>query len=265
MMNCNLYRCEFPDSSVFFGRFNGLHAMKKSIWIILVPVMMIAFSCGQQQGDQQDATGIPEASPEKEGTGDAPDTADVYRDLVSENEQPNRIIWQKPDLVLSKLGPFDGKVVADIGAGTGYFSFRLARKGGRVVAIDIDPNAIEWMHLQRARATKEVQDHLDIRLAESSDPNLKPGEADIVLMVNTYIYLDGRVNYLNNLKKGMKPGARIVIIDFKKKITTVGPPVEDRLSLLDVERDLRKAGYGILESDDRSLDYQYIITAIVND
>ncbi len=265
MMICSLINHESPDCSVFFGRFNDLDNMIKPVWIFLLPILLLALSCGQKKEGADDAADRSETSNENPVAGGSSDTADIYRELVTENEQPNRIIWQKPDLVLSKLGPFEGKVVADIGAGTGYFSFRLARKGAKVIAVDIDPNAIEWMYLQRQRAAKEVQANLDIRLAESSDPNLKPREADIVLMVNTYIYLKDRVAYLKNLKKGMKAGARIVIIDFKKKSTTVGPPVEDRLSLLDVERDLRNAGYRILESDDRSLDFQYIMTASVND
>jgi SAM-dependent methyltransferase len=239
--------------------------MKRINRLILFAALLAVFSCGQDGGGGHQAEETPEGQTEKATSALLGDTADAYRELVTENEQPNRIIWQKPDLVLSKLGPFDGKVVADIGAGTGYFSFRLARKGARVIAVDIDPNAIEWMHLQRERASREVQENLDIRRAEYADPNLRPGEADIVLMVNTYIYLQDRVAYLRNLKKGMKPGARVVLIDFKKKSTTVGPPVEERLSLLDVERDLREAGYQILESDDRSLDYQYIITAILSD
>lgn len=230
--------------------------------ITLFLFLVIAVGCSRGERNDDRPTDRPEGV-----TGDSDqlpggDTAEIYKELVSENEQPNRIIWQKPDLVLSKLGPLENKVVADIGAGTGYFSFRLARKGARVIAIDIDPNAIEWMRLQKNRFTPEVRGNLDIRLADRDDPNLGPGEADLVLMVNTYIYLNDRVQYLENLKNGIKPGARLVIIDFKKKSTMVGPLVDERISLLEVEKDLKSAGYSILNSDDRSLDYQYIITAV---
>jgi predicted RNA methylase len=60
------------------------------------------------------------------------------------------VIWQKPDLVIQQLGDVNGKTVADLGAGTGYFSRRIAYKGARVIAIDIDPQAIQWMQEQKS-------------------------------------------------------------------------------------------------------------------
>lgn len=176
-------------------------------------------------------------------------------------ESADRVIWQKPDLVIEQLGDVTGKVVADLGAGTGYFSRRIAYKGATVIAIDIDPRAIQWMQEQKARFPLELQDRLIIRQAEADDPKLNPNEVDIVLLVNTYSYISNRIPYFTKLMESIRPGGFVVIIDFKKKETPFGPPVEERLDINEVVKELREAGYSILKSDEESLDYQYIIKA----
>lgn len=193
-----------------------------------------------------------------------PDTAtagSTFSNEAREYESADRVIWQKPDLVIQQLGDVDGKVVADLGAGTGYFSRRIAYKGARVIAIDIDPRAIQWMEEQKARFPVELQDRLIIRQADESDPKLKPAEVDIVLLVNTYSYIQNRVAYFNRLKDAIRPGGFILIIDFKKRDTPFGPPLEERIDVADVEAELRSAGYSLLKVDEEALEYQYIIKA----
>lgn len=173
----------------------------------------------------------------------------------------SRVIWQKPDIVIDLLGNLRGKTVADIGAGTGFFAFRLASNGAKVIAIDIDPRAIEWIEAEQRRYPVDVQALLETRLAATNNPNLKPDEVDVVLMVNTYIYLEDRIAYFRNLRQGLKKDARLIIIDFKEIETPIGPKVEDRISLSQVQSELTEAGYSIAATDDQSLEYQYIITA----
>ena len=152
-------------------------------------------------------------------------------------------------------------MVADIGAGTGYFSRRIAYKGAKVIAIDIDPKAIQWMEEQKARFPIELQDRLVIRLAEPNDPKLKSHEVDLVLLVNTYSYISNRVQYFSKLKEAIRPGGDVIIIDFKKKETPFGPAIEERVDVADVEKELKEAGYTLLKIDQESLEYQYIIKA----
>ena len=184
--------------------------------------------------------------------------------LVNQFEPEDRVIWQKPELVIRKLGDIKGKTIVDIGAGTGYFTFRLARSGAKVIAVDIDPQAIEWMENQKERYSEEIKNNVDIRLASFSDPNLNNQEADVALMVNTYIYIENRITYLKNLQRGLKKGAKLVIVDFKKKTTAIGPELSQRISLLDVENELTEAGFTILNEDDTSLEYQYFVSAVYN-
>ena len=97
------------------------------------------------------------------------DTASENEEFESEAkayESADRVIWQKPDLVIDQLGNVNGKVVADLGAGTGYFSRRIAYKGAKVIAIDIDPQAIQWMQAQKSRFPIELQERLVIRQAD---------------------------------------------------------------------------------------------------
>lgn len=174
----------------------------------------------------------------------------------------NRGIWQKPELVLNLLGDLEGKTVADIGAGTGFFSLRLAPKAEKVIAIDIDPRFVNFLDSLKIRElSPEMQSRLETRLAKPDDPLLGPEEADVVLIVNTYMYLKNRVDYLENLLKGISPGGILLIIDFKKKRTPVGPPSDVRIPLYQVEEDLYEAGYRNIQTNDTALDYQYIVIA----
>jgi SAM-dependent methyltransferase len=182
-----------------------------------------------------------------------------YAEEAELYESADRVIWQKPELVIQQLGDVEGKVIADLGAGTGYFSRRLAYRGATVIAIDIDPRAVQWMEEQKARFPTELQDRLLIRQATPDDPNLGHDEVDMVLMVNTYSYIDARIPYFTRLKSSLRPGGIILIIDFKKEDTPFGPPMSERVDVAEVERELRTAGYRILKVDEELLNYQYVI------
>jgi len=232
------------------------HNMKRYTAFLLFPVFLImtGVSCQWNTRDQP-SSGQPIHQP------DTAEQAFGFENEAEEYESADRVIWQKPDLVIQQLGDVEGKVVADLGAGTGYFSRRIAYKGAKVIAIDIDPKAIQWMEEQKARFPLELQDRLVIRLAEADDPKLNPNEVNIVLLVNTYSYIQNRVDYFTRLKESIRPGGYILIIDFKKKETPFGPPIEERVDVRDVEKELLESGFSINNVDESSLDYQYIIKA----
>jgi len=221
--------------------------------IIVIVFLLTATQCKWNTTQSQDQEIIPPSG--------NVDSTEEFESEAKAYESADRVIWQKPDLVIDQLGNVNGKVVADLGAGTGYFSRRIAYKGATVIAIDIDPRAIQWMQEQKSRFPAELQEKLIIRQAEPDNPHLNPSEVDMVLMVNTYSYISNRVPYFTKLKDAIRKGGTIVIIDFKKKETPFGPPVEERLDIIDVEKELRTAGYSILKSDEESLEYQYIIKA----
>lgn len=175
----------------------------------------------------------------------------------------DRHIWQRPDYVISRFGDLTGKTVADLGAGSGYFSYRFLKRGAEVIAIDIDSKMINFMREEISFYPDTLQERFEARLATPNDPMLKSEEIDYLFVSNTYPYIQNRVSYFTDLKEAFKTGGKLIIVDFKKKHTPIGPPQQDRLPLGIVEEELIKAGYAIEKSDDTSLSFQYIIIATV--
>jgi SAM-dependent methyltransferase len=195
-------------------------------------------------------------------------TTDEVTRPNSQNSEPQRAYWQKPDLVMEKLGNLEDDIIADIGAGMGYFSFELSkRKAKKVIAIDIDDEMIKALNFfKNLMEEKEsnFSERFEVRQATQDDPNLKEGEVDIILIVNTIAYLYPKVTYLKNLRTKLREGGKIVIVDFKtKKIPDYvnAPPYENREYLHLVEEDLEKSGYSNIVSDDTTLEFQYIVIA----
>ena len=187
-----------------------------------------------------------------------------FTELVSKYENEDRQYWQKPDEVINSLGDLSDKVVADIGAGTGYFTLRMLPKAKKVIAIDIDERMIKFINELKKDLDTKFSDKLEVRLAKADDPELKIQEADIIFLSNTYAYIGDRVNYFQKLRRSLAKNGRLVIVDFKKKGIPVHPDQSTRVALYQVENELSDAGYEIIKSDDRSLPYQYILEAKVD-
>ena len=181
-----------------------------------------------------------------------------FHELVARFEDPARAQWQKPGEVIGSLGSLDGKTVADIGAGTGYFAFPLAKKAAKVIAIDIDQRFLDYIE-QRKHAEKTS--NIETRLTAPDAPGLKPGQADVVLIVDTFHHIENRIEYLKKLKGVLGKAGLLVIIDFKKQKPPPGPPIELRLAPEQVESELKSAGFALVSTDPDLLPYQYIIKA----
>jgi len=174
----------------------------------------------------------------------------------------NRMIWQKPEMIQNLLGDLSGKTVADIGAGDGFFAKRLAQYAEKVIAIDVDPNFLAELDSSVVMEVPEqFQSRIETRLATYTDPKLSPGEADIVLIVNTYVFLPNRVEYMRNIWQDLPDEGRVMIIDFKKKRMPVGHVNNIKVPLFEVEDELLKAGFSQVQTNDTALDYQYIVIA----
>lgn len=182
-----------------------------------------------------------------------------FEKLVARFEDPERVHWQKPEKVIELLGPLAGRTVADIGAGTGYFAFPIAKQADKVIAIDIDERFIHYM--DRRKQTEKAAANVETRLTAPDAAGLKTAEADVVLVVNTYHHIDERTKYLRKLKTGLRKDGTLVIVDFKKEKTPNGPPLELRLTEAQVESELTAAGFSVLSTDRAMLPEQYIIRA----
>lgn len=188
---------------------------------------------------------------------DPDSTFDGMEDIDSRDREN----WQKPQMVISRLGDLSDKVVADIGAGTGYFTMRLARKAQRVIAIDIEQKFLDY--IKRRLDKSSPRDHLQVetRLTQPDDPSLRESEADLVLLINTYSFISNRVDYFSKVQSGIRKGGRLVVVDFKKEPLPVGPPSEDKVRWQEVFMELDSAGFTDLQIDSTGLDYQYTVTA----
>src|SRR5262245_22479968 len=158
-------------------------------------------------------------------------------------DDPKRNQWQQPAVVIEELQLTAGMNVADLGAGTGYFSRYLASavgESGTVFAVDTEPNLVE--HL-RDRAEKEGTPNVVTILAAPDDPRLPQAGIDVVLIVDTYHHIDGRRRYFANLRRALRPGGRVAVIDWHKRELPEGPPVEHKLAREQVVQEMTAAGY----------------------
>jgi len=173
-------------------------------------------------------------------------------------DDPARDAWQKPEEVVGALGIGAGARVADIGAGTGYFSMRLAAAvgpRGKVYAVDIEPDLVEYV---RERARKEGLDQVVPTLVEPDDPGLPEAGIDAVLICDTWHHIDDRLRYLERLAVSLAPGGRLAIIDFREGDLPVGPPAGHKLSREAVVAELRRGGWSLVREHD-FLPYQYFL------
>lgn len=169
------------------------------------------------------------------GFGDAQRWARVFDD-------PERDAWQKPHEVIQALAMKPDAVVADIGAGTGYFSVRLAHMvpQGRIYGIDTEPDMVR--HLA-ARAKRAKLRNVSALLGAPDDPRL-PEEVDLILLVDVYHHIDDRSRYFRRLQNSLKPGGRVAIIDFRRD-SPVGPPAAARIDAETVKSELAGAGFAL--------------------
>lgn len=170
-------------------------------------------------------------------------------------DDPARDAWQKPDEVIRALAPAPDALVADIGAGTGYFAARLARAvpRGHVYGADLAPDMVRYLG---ERARREGLANLTAVQAAPHDPQL-PRPVDLALMVNTYHHVADRPAYFARLRGSLRPGGRVAIIDFLRDAPD-GPPREARIPAAVVKEEMGRAGYGLV-AEHPFLPHQYFL------
>jgi predicted methyltransferase len=174
-------------------------------------------------------------------------------------DDPKRDEWQRPEELLAALSLEPGMIVADIGAGTGYFSKRLSAAvgtGGAVFAVEVEPNLVA--HL-RDRAEKEKTANVVPVLASKNDPRLPPASVDVVLFIDAYHHVDGRRAYLATLRRSLQPSARVAIVEWKPGERPFGPKEEDhKIPRQKVVSEMEEAGFELVAAPD-PLPHQYLL------
>jgi ubiquinone/menaquinone biosynthesis C-methylase UbiE len=176
---------------------------------------------------------------------------------LGELEAPDREEWQQPIRIMDVLGIGDGSIVADLGAGSGWFTIRLASRvgpNGLVFAEDVQKPMIQAINVRvESLGIKNVR----TVLGTASDPAL-PQPVDAVLVVDSYHEWEQPVPLLRNVAKSLKPSGRIGIVNFTKEGGGPGPPMEERVDPERVISDAQAAGLR-LRSRETFLKYQYLL------
>ena len=173
-------------------------------------------------------------------------------------EDLQRDAYQKPHEVLVALGLKDGDVVADIGAGAGYFTFRFARHvgdKGRVYAVDINPDMI--LHMNRRIRDLKLTNIVTV-LALPDDPLLMDASIGRIFLCDTWHHIANQNQYLAMMKKMLKPGGEVIMIEFHKKEMPFGPPVEMIIARENLMRQMEINGFK-LAREHTFLPYQYFL------
>ena len=178
-------------------------------------------------------------------------------------ESPERNAWAKPDEVVAALPLTRPDMdVADIGAGSGYFTRRIARRvpDGTVFAVDVDGT---YKHYIKDHCEQWGTPNIETRLALYENPLLPQDSLDLVFLSNTYRYIQQRTQYFGGVNASLRSGGKLVIVDFDaaRDCSPIGedcPPKEQRITAEAVESELREAGF-VLESRADFLPYQYML------
>lgn len=186
---------------------------------------------------------------------------DDPKQALAEMDDAKRDAWVMPDRVIRSLGiTRKDAVVADIGAGSGYFSRRLAREvpGGVVYAVDVDDEFRGYIEQNRESwGTPNIEPHL----AFYDDPALPERGVDLVFVSNTYPYLRSRVAYFRKVAAALKPGGQLVVINFRpdaKVPDNTAPAPQFRTPQATVVSELAEAGFSQVR-EETFLPHQYFL------
>ena len=173
-------------------------------------------------------------------------------------EDPERDAYQKPAEVVAALQLKPGEVVADIGSGSGYFALRLAQAvgpTGRVYAVDVSPDMI--VHLNR-RVRDAAIPNVQTILAAPDDPLLPDRSVDLFFICNTWHHIEDQPKYLTLMKRMLRPGGQVVMLDFQKRELPVGPPLAMKIAREDLVKQMEGSGFR-LTAEHSFLPYQYFL------
>jgi arsenite methyltransferase len=161
----------------------------------------------------------------------------------------NRDQWQQPQKVIAALQIKPGAIVADLGAGGGYFTFKLADavgREGKIYAVDVDSGMID---LVANEAKQKAAANIEMILARPDDPRLPKTGVDLIFTSNTYHHIENRVVYFAKFKNYLRPGGRVAIIEYDRRSWFVGLLRHYTPSEF-IKREMEQAGYTFSEEFD---------------
>jgi SAM-dependent methyltransferase len=247
----------YPNDCKTFKKGVGMNKrrMPRIVLITMLGILLITCRVFSGEGDTRPDTEHPGKHPGYKHHGGQHRFKDAET-WAKRFEGPERDAWQKPDAVIKALDLKQGTIVADIGSATGYFPVRFARAlpKGRVYGIDIEKSMVDYLN---ERAGREDLPNLSSILGKLDDPKL-PEPVDMVFICNTYHHLEDRQVYFEKLKKNLRAGARLVIVDFIKGKLPVGPPDQMKLAPDELISELSAVEYRLVQKLE-IIPYQYVL------
>lgn len=236
------------------------------LWIFLLTSLL---ACGQGTSQQQtsaqttaDSTGYYQyRNATRDGTGKTymgREIAQVMGHLgASWLERPEREQEERTDLLLKALSLKPTDVVADIGAGTGFFTFLMAPKlpKGKVLAVDIQPEMIQYLNEGKAKRTVT---NVQPVLGTESDPKLSANSIDLAILIDAYHEFSYPREMMDHIVSALKPGGRVALVEYRAEDPTVPIKELHKLSVAQATKEMKAAGLKLLKNDDR-LPQQHIM------
>ena len=199
---------------------------------------------------------------EHQGHGHGHHRFENAQEWAEQFDNPERDAWQKPDAVVAFLDLKPGDIVADLGAGTGYFAVKIAPKvpQGRVLANDVEPDMVRYLG---ERAAKDGLGNVVPVQGSATGPEL-PEAVDVAFMCDVYHHIEDRPAYFGKVRDQLKSGGRLVIVDFKKDAPAdaPGPPPAMRIAAKDLIAELEGAGWKHVRTDTETLPHQYVVELV---
>src|SRR4030067_1189372 len=227
---------------------------KNSVWL-LFPLLLASVSCWSSHNQKN--TEVPVDCPlKKQGVnarGMKPfEDVKKYIDFL---ERKDRNGWQKPEAVISSIGLKGSEILADIGAGSGYFTFRFSKElpRGKVVAIDVEPGMIRYIH-HKAK-TSRIK-NIEVVIASYDDPRV-PENVDVVFMCDVLHHVKKRGEWLSKLYTEMKKSSKLILIEFKEGNIPEGPPASIKITSKEMLSLMAGAGFKLIKQHSRLLACQY--------
>lgn len=172
--------------------------------------------------------------------------------------RPERVVEEQPEQMLAALKIEPGMTVADVGAGVGYHSLMLAQRvgpKGLVYATDVQP---QMLRMLRTRAAAARIRNVKTVLCTQDDPGLPEGRIDLILMVDVYHEVSDPEATLRGLYKALKPGGRLVLVEFRAEDPAVPIKPEHKMTVVQVRKELESQGFAFAELID-FLPWQHIL------
>lgn len=216
--------------------------MNRRPTLMALAIVLLAGSPIQRLAAQQDAhDDRPGASIQRRI---APPMSYVYADWLT---RPEREREEQPDRVIDSLRIPRGSTVIDLGAGVGYFTWRLAKRvgpQGKVIAVDIQPEMLEMLE---ENLSKRGISNVDVVLGTESDPRLPEGVAQLALLVDVYHELADPIATMGHVRRALKPGGRLVVVEYRKEEPWIPIHPLHKMTVAEVRQEIEPTGFEFVE------------------